>query len=71
MVGMSVVPEVIVARHCGLRVLGVAAITNLAVGMSSEKVTHEGTLHYADIAARKIVKMIPEFMKEAGTELSA
>ena len=71
MVGMSVVPEVIVARHCGLRVLGVAAITNLAVGMSSEKVTHDGTLHYADISARKLVKIFPEFMKEAGAELSA
>jgi xanthosine phosphorylase len=70
MVGMSVVPEVIVARHCGLRVLGISAITNLAVGMSSEKVTHDGTLHYADIAARKLVKILPEFMKEAGAELS-
>jgi xanthosine phosphorylase len=71
MVGMSVVPEVIVARHCGLKVLGVAAITNLAVGMSTEKVTHEGTLHHADIASRKLLKIIPAFMKEAGAELSA
>jgi xanthosine phosphorylase len=70
LVGMSVVPEVIVARHCGLRVLGVAAITNLAVGLSDETVTHEGTLHYADIAARKLVKIIPEFIKDAGEELS-
>ncbi|MDR3490586.1 MAG: purine-nucleoside phosphorylase [Gammaproteobacteria bacterium] len=62
-VGMSVVPEVIVARHCGLRVLGLAAITNLAVGMSTEHVTHEGTLHYGELTARKLVKMIPEFLK--------
>lgn len=65
-VGMSVVPEVILARHCGLRVLGLAAITNLAVGLSAEKVTHEGTLHYAELAARKLTKLIPEFVKEAG-----
>jgi xanthosine phosphorylase len=71
MVGMSVVPEVIVARHCGLRVLGLAAITNFAVGMSDEKVTHEGTLHYADIAARKLVKIIPAFIKDSGVELRA
>lgn len=33
-VGMSVVPEVIVARHCGLKVLAVSAITNMAEGLS-------------------------------------
>lgn len=63
-VGMSVVPEVIVARHCGLKVVGLTAITNLAVGMSTEKVTHEGTLQYGEIAARKLTKLIPEFVKE-------
>lgn len=67
-VGMSVVPEVIIARHCGLRVAGVAAITNLAVGLSTEKVTHEGTLRYGEIAARKLIKLIPAFVKEVGRE---
>lgn len=66
LIGMSVVPEVIVARHCGLRVLGMAAVTNLAVGLSSEKVTHEGTLHYGEVSARKLIKLIPEFIKELG-----
>lgn len=65
-VGMSVVPEVILARHCGLKVVGLAAITNLAVGLSTEKVTHEGTLHFGELAARKLVKLIPEFVKEVG-----
>ncbi len=65
-VGMSVVPEVIAARHCGLHVLGVAAITNLAVGISKEKVTHEVTLQYAGLGARKLVKLIPEFVKVIG-----
>lgn len=65
-VGMSVVPEVIIARHCGLRVAGLAAITNLAVGMSDEEVTHTGTLHYGEIAARKLIKLIPEFVRELG-----
>lgn len=62
-VGMSVVPEVIIARHCGLKVAGLAAITNLAVGLSPEKVTHEGTLHYGEFAARKLIKLIPAFVK--------
>jgi xanthosine phosphorylase len=63
-VGMSVVPEVIIARHCGMKVLGVTAITNLAVGMSPEKVTHEVTLQFGEMAARKLTKLIPEFVKE-------
>jgi len=63
-VGMSVVPEVILARHCGLRVLGLAAITNLAAGLSKEKITHEGTLHFGELASRKLTKLIPEFVKE-------
>jgi xanthosine phosphorylase len=64
-VGMSVVPEVIIARHCGLRVAGLAAITNLAVGLSKEKVTHEVTLQFAELTSRKLTKIIPEFVKEA------
>jgi xanthosine phosphorylase len=67
-VGMSVVPEVIVARHFGMRVVGLAAITNLAVGLSTEKVTHEGTLQYGEMAARKLIKLIPEFIKELKDE---
>jgi len=63
-VGMSVVPEVILARHCGLRVACVAAVTNFAAGMSDEKITHEGTLHFGELAARKLTKLIPEFIKE-------
>lgn len=62
-VGMSVVAEVIIARHCGLKVACVAAVTNLAAGLSNEKITHEGTLHYGALAARKLTKLIPEFIK--------
>lgn len=63
-VGMSVVPEVLVARHCGLQVIGLAAITNAAAGLSKEKISHDGTLHFGEQAARKLAKLIPEFLKE-------
>lgn len=63
-VGMSLVPEVIAARHCGLRVACVAAITNAAAGLSTEKITHEGTLQFGELAARKLIKLVPEFLKE-------
>ncbi len=64
-VGMSVVPEVIVARHSGLKVACLAAVTNFAAGMSDEKITHEGTLQFGELAARKLVKLVPEFVKGA------
>lgn len=68
-VGMSVVPEVILARHCGLKVVGIAAITNLAVGLSKEKVTHEVTLHYAQIVARNLTKLLTDFVKDESLEM--
>ncbi len=68
-VGMSVVPEVILARHCGMRVVCVSVITNAAAGLSNEKVTHEGTLHFGEIGARKLIKLIPEFLKDMNNVL--
>jgi len=40
-VGMSTVPECIVARHCGIRVLGISCITNCAAGLNDKPLTHE------------------------------
>jgi purine-nucleoside phosphorylase len=40
-VGMSTVPECIVARHAGMRVVGFSCITNVAAGMNNEPLTHE------------------------------
>lgn len=68
-VGMSVVPEVIIARHCGLRVACIAAITNAAAGLSNEKITHEGTLQFGEIAARKLTKLIPAFIKDMSSAM--
>jgi purine-nucleoside phosphorylase len=43
-VGMSTVPEVLVARAIGMRVLGLSCITNLACGLSDEPITHQDVL---------------------------
>jgi xanthosine phosphorylase len=60
-VGMSTVPEVILARHCGLRVAAVSAITNLAEGMGGEELSHEQTLRNADRAADDLSRLITAF----------
>lgn len=60
-VGMSTVPEVILARHAGLRCVGVSAITNLAEGMGGELLSHEQTLRYANQAAGDLSRLIIGF----------
>jgi len=47
-VGMSTVPETILARHIGLRVLALSFITNLGAGLSAEPLSHAHTLSQAD-----------------------
>ena len=44
LVGMSTVPEVIVARHMGIRVLAISCVTNMAAGISGETINHEEVL---------------------------
>jgi xanthosine phosphorylase len=65
-VGMSTVPEVILARHAGLRVAAVSAITNLAEGMGGEALSHEQTLRYANQAAGDLTRLIVGFCEGYG-----
>jgi xanthosine phosphorylase len=62
-VGMSTVHETIVARHCGLRVAAVSAISNLAEGMSERAITHEQTLADAARAAAHLAPLIVRFVE--------
>ncbi|MGK4333905.1 xanthosine phosphorylase [Lonsdalea quercina] len=62
-VGMSVVPEVLAARHCGLKVLAVSAMTNYAEGMSDTVLSHEQTLRCAALASGDFIRLIRAFFK--------
>jgi xanthosine phosphorylase len=62
LVGMSTVPEVIAARHAGLRVAAVSAVTNLAEGMGGEELSHEQTLRVAKEGAARLGPLIERFL---------
>ena len=70
LVGMSTVPETIVARHMGLRVLGISCVTNLAAGISATPLSHEEVFE----AGRKVqhqmaglFKRLVPMIAESGT----
>jgi xanthosine phosphorylase len=63
-VGMSTAPEVILARHCGLRVCAVSVITNLAEGLEEDTPSHQQTLTIAERASGDLGRLIAGFCAE-------
>ena len=60
-VGMSTVPEAIVARQCGLRVAALSCITNAAAGIGKTPLSHSEVLEIGEQASAQAVKLITEF----------
>jgi purine-nucleoside phosphorylase len=58
LVGMSTVPEVIAARHLGLDVLAISCVTNMAAGMSGEKINHEEVLETGERVRGKFLTLL-------------
>lgn len=64
LVGMSMAPEVIVARHCGLDVLGIGAVTNMGAGLTREAPSHDETLAMAKAMAADVAKLVAKLLEE-------
>ena len=65
-VGMSTVPEAIVARQCGLNVAGMSCITNLAAGLGGGKLTHAEVLNTAEKVKNTAALLLQTFATEYG-----
>ncbi len=58
LVGMSMAPETIVARHCGLKVLGIGAVTNMGTGLAADAPSHDETLAMARAMAADLARLL-------------
>ena len=58
LVGMSTVPEVIVANHMGMKVLGISCVTNMAAGILPEKINHEEVLETGAMVRDTLVRFL-------------
>ena len=64
-VGMSTVPEVIVANHCGIKVFGVSVITDLGIEGQIVEVSHEEVQKAADAAQPRMTTIMKELINRA------
>jgi purine-nucleoside phosphorylase len=62
MVGMSTVPEVIVANHGGMRVLGISCVTNMAAGILGTKLSHGEVMETAERVEKQFVHFVKELV---------
>jgi purine-nucleoside phosphorylase len=62
LVGMSTTIEAIAARHAGMEVLGISLVTNLAAGISADKLSHEEVLEAGRAAGPRISKLLAEIV---------
>ncbi len=63
-IGMSTIPETIVANHSGIRVLGISCVTDMAIPDSLEPLEHEQVMAIANQTKPKFIKLIKQILKE-------
>ena len=68
LVGMSTVPEVILARRCGLRCAAVSVVTNYGAGLAGGDPSHDETMEYARLAADQFKRLVRGFIRSYGAQ---
>ena len=63
-VGMSTVPEAVVANHCGIKISAISCITNMAAGILDRKLSHEEVNETADRVKLTFKEIIKDYVKE-------
>ncbi|MFZ0747189.1 MAG: purine-nucleoside phosphorylase [Terracidiphilus sp.] len=71
LVGMSTVPETIVARHMGVEVLGISCVTNLAAGLGADHLSHEEVFETARLVERRLSSLLERLVVWIATLLEA
>ena len=71
LVGMSTVPETIVARHMGIEVLGISCVTNLAAGLSATHLSHEEVGEAGKQVERKLAGLLERLAPKIAASLEA
>jgi purine-nucleoside phosphorylase len=64
-VGMSTVPEIILARFLGIRCAAISVITNMGAGLSDESISHDHTKAMAPLGAAKLERILRRFLRDA------
>ncbi len=71
LVGMSTVPEVIVANHQGARVLGISCVTNLAAGLSGQKLSHDEVTETANRVRTQFIGLLDAILAGLAAEAAS